>query len=83
MPTRLLLRSWGFSMPALVASRYQDVLAANPIAQALSPGFVPGQNFLRWRLFEPAARDFFVDWDEATDIAVSGLREVAGTAPND
>ena len=72
-----------FSMPALVASRYQDVLAANPIAQALSPGFVPGQNFLRWRLFEPAARDFFVDWDEATDIAVSGLREVAGTAPND
>ena len=31
-----------FSMPAIVASRYQDVLAANPIARALSPGFAPG-----------------------------------------
>src|ERR1700742_3600961 len=36
-----------FSMPAIIANRYQDVLAANAIARALSPGFVPGQNFLR------------------------------------
>ncbi len=39
--------------PAIVASRYQDVLAANPLARALSPGFTPGQNFLRWRLLDP------------------------------
>src|SRR3984885_234292 len=71
-----------FQMPAIIANRYQDVLAANAIARALSPGFVPGQNFLRWRLVEPAAREFFVDWDDATDIAVSGLREVAGWAAN-
>jgi transcriptional regulator with XRE-family HTH domain len=67
-----------FSMPAIVASRCQDVLAANPCARALSPGFTPGQNFLRWRLLEPAARELFVDWDEATEIGVSGLREAAG-----
>ena len=72
-----------FSMPAIVANRYQYVLAANSIACALSPGFAPGQNFLRWRLVDPAAREFFVDWDEATDVAVSGLREVAGNAPDD
>lgn len=72
-----------FPMPAIVASRYQDVLAANPIAQALTPGFAPGQNFLVWRLLDPAAREFFVDWDDATEIAVSGLREVAGAVPND
>ena len=72
-----------FPMPAIIANRYQDVLAANAIARALSPGFVPGQNFLRWRLVEPVAREFFVDWDDATDIAVSGLREVAGGASND
>jgi transcriptional regulator with XRE-family HTH domain len=71
------------SMPAIVASRYQDVLAANPIARALTPGFEPGQNFLMWRLVDPAAREFFVDWDDATDIAVSGLREVAGSATDD
>ncbi len=72
-----------FAMPAIVASRCQDVLAANSLARALSPGFSPGQNFLRWRLLEPAARDFFVDWDEATDVAVSGLREAAGSDPED
>ncbi len=69
--------------PAVVASRYQDVLAANPIAQALSPGFAPGQNFLRWRLLDPAARELYVDWEEATDAAVSGLRELAGAVPGD
>ncbi len=72
-----------FAMPAIVAGRCQDVLAANSIARALSPGFSPGGNFLRWRLLEPAARDFFVDWDEATDVAVSGLREAAGSDPED
>jgi hypothetical protein len=66
-----------------VASRCLDVLAANPVARALSPGFTPGLNFLRWRLLEPAAREFFVDWDEATDVAVSGLREAAGSDPDD
>src|SRR6516225_11377959 len=70
-------------LPAIVASRYQDVLAANPIAQALSPGFAPGQNFLSWRLLDPAARELYVDWDDATDAAVSGLRESAGTDPGD
>ena len=69
--------------PAIVASRYQDVLAANPVAQALSPGFIPGQNFLRWRLLDPAARGLYVDWEDATDAAVSGLRELAGMYPDD
>jgi transcriptional regulator with XRE-family HTH domain len=72
-----------FSMPAIVASRCLDVLAANPVARALSPGFTPGQNFLRYRLVEPAAREFFVNWDQATDVAVSGLREAAGSDPDD
>jgi transcriptional regulator with XRE-family HTH domain len=72
-----------FPMPAIVASRCQDVLAANPCARALSPGFVPGQNFLRWRLLDPAARELYVDWEDAVDAAVSGLRELAGTVPDD
>jgi transcriptional regulator with XRE-family HTH domain len=71
------------SSPAFVANRYLDVLAANPLACALSPGFTPGQNFLCWRLLDPAAREFYVDWDEATDVAVSGLRELAGMDPDD
>ena len=72
-----------FAMPAIVASRCLDVLAANRIARALSPGFTPGRNFLSWRLLDPAARELYVNWDEATDVAVSGLREAAGSDPDD
>jgi transcriptional regulator with XRE-family HTH domain len=67
-----------FPTPAILANRYQDVLAANPVAQALSTGFTPGQNILRWALLDPAARDFFIDWDDAIEAAVSRLREIAG-----
>ncbi|ORW90464.1 transcriptional regulator [Mycobacterium sp. IEC1808] len=72
-----------FPMPAFLANRYQDVLAANSLARALSPGFTPGENFLRWRLLDPAARELYVDWDDATEMAVNGLRELAGPCPND
>ncbi|WP_068176294.1 helix-turn-helix transcriptional regulator [Mycobacterium sp. UM_CSW] len=72
-----------FPMPAFLANRYQDVLAANTLARALSPGFTPGENFLRWRLLDPAARELYVDWDDATEMAVNGLRELAGPCPND
>ena len=46
-------------------------------------GSRPGANFLRWRLIESAAREFYGDSDEATEVAVSGLREVAGNDPDD
>ena len=71
-------------MPAyLVANRYQDVLAANAIARALSPGYAPGQNFLRGGWSNPPPGNSSPTGTRATDIAVSGLREVAGTASND
>ena len=72
-----------FLMPAIVANRYLDVVAANPIARALSPEFAPGQNFLCWRLLDPAARELYVDWDEVTDSAVSGFREFSGLCSAD
>jgi transcriptional regulator with XRE-family HTH domain len=72
-----------FAMPAIVASRSLDVLAANRIARALSPGFTPGRNFLSWRFLDPAARVLYVDWDETTDVVVSGLREASGSDPDD
>ena len=72
-----------FLMPAIVANKYVDVLAANPLARALSPEFTPGQNFLRWRLLDPAARQLYVDWEEVTDSAVSGFRGLSGLCPND
>jgi transcriptional regulator with XRE-family HTH domain len=72
-----------FSVPANVANKYMDVLAANPRARALSPGWRPGRNFLCWLLLDPAARQLYVNWDEATDITVSEFRELAGSDLND
>lgn len=72
-----------FPMPAIVVSRYQDVLAANPIARALSPGFQVGRNLSRWRFLDPAAKQVYPDWDEATALAVGGLRELSADDPDD
>lgn len=72
-----------FPMPTIVLSRYQDVLAANPIARALSPGFQVGQNLSRWRFLDPAAQHVYADWDEATALAVGGLRELSADDPGD
>ncbi|MGO9384306.1 MAG: XRE family transcriptional regulator, partial [Mycobacterium sp.] len=72
-----------FPMPAIVVSRYQDVLAANPIARALSPGFQVGQNLSRWRFLDPTAKQVYADWEEATALAVGGLRELSADDPDD
>lgn len=72
-----------FPMPAIVASRCLNVLAANPLARALACGLEPGENFLRWRLLDPRAREQFVDWENTTDVVISGLREAAGSNPHD
>jgi transcriptional regulator with XRE-family HTH domain len=72
-----------FLIPAALANRYLDVLAANPMARALSPEFTPGQNFLRWRLLDPAAQKLYVNWEDATASAVSGLRDLGGRWPED
>jgi transcriptional regulator with XRE-family HTH domain len=72
-----------FPTPAAVVSRYQDVLAANSCARALSPEFAVGENFLRWRLLEPAARELYIDWDMATENVVNGLREVSASDRDD
>jgi hypothetical protein len=66
-------------LPAVVLNKCAVVLVSNCAARALSPGFLPGQNFLRWLLLDPAARESYVDWDTATAIAVSETREVAGS----
>jgi transcriptional regulator with XRE-family HTH domain len=72
-----------FPIPAIVVSRYQDVLAANPIARALSPGFQVGHNLSRWRFLDPTAKQVYPDWDDATALAVGGLRELSAENPDD
>jgi transcriptional regulator with XRE-family HTH domain len=70
-------------LPVAVINKYLDVLAANPCARVLSPGLIPGQNFLCWLLREPSARQLYLNWDESTDVVVSEFREVVGSDLDD
>ena len=70
-------------VPAFVTGRYLDVLAANPLARALSPNFAPGRNVLRQLFLDPGDRELHQDWDRGTASVVGGLRERAGADPED
>ncbi len=70
-------------VPAFVTGRYLDVLAANPLARALSPNFTPGRNVVRQLFLDPADRELHADWEKGTASLVGGLRERAGADPAD
>ncbi|SCE52093.1 Helix-turn-helix domain-containing protein, partial [Streptomyces sp. DvalAA-14] len=79
---RGLIGSWT-TTPAFVHGRSMTILAANPIAVALSPSFAPGVNTLRAAFVEPEMRVFHRDWDAMTAKAVAYLRSQAGAAAHD
>ncbi|WP_260981152.1 helix-turn-helix domain-containing protein [Curtobacterium pusillum] len=66
------------TVPTFVQGRFGDVLAANPLATALSPQYRSGVNLLRAVFLDPRDRELHQDWDRATEEAVSGLRLLAG-----
>jgi transcriptional regulator with XRE-family HTH domain len=72
-----------FPMPAVVLSRYLDVLAANPIARALFRGREVGKNHSRWVFVDPTARQVYPDWDFAAAMTVRGLRQGSADDPDD
>jgi transcriptional regulator with XRE-family HTH domain len=71
------------ALPAFVEGRYLDVLAANPLATALSPRLVAGANRLRDVFLDPAERALFTDWEKATEGLVAGFRQSVGTDTDD
>jgi transcriptional regulator with XRE-family HTH domain len=70
-------------MPAFVQDRYLNVLAANPMAQVLSPGMRPGVNRLLAAFLNPAERDLHEDWEQSTAAAVGQLRAAMGSETDD
>jgi len=73
--------------PAFVHNGRLDVLAANPLAEALfAPAYVdPSRpvNHAWFTFLDPRARDFWIDWERAADDAVAMLRTEAGRDPHD
>jgi transcriptional regulator with XRE-family HTH domain len=73
--------------PAWVRNARHDMLAANRLARALYAPVLadprrPANN-ARFIYLDPAAREFFADWDRAADDIAAMLRSEAGSNPHD
>ncbi|WP_203886088.1 helix-turn-helix domain-containing protein [Planotetraspora kaengkrachanensis] len=77
-----LLRGWNHT-PAMVLGRWMDVLAANPIAEALYDGLQHNDNLIRMVFLNPASQEFYADWEKIAYHKAAHLRAVAGTDPDD
>jgi transcriptional regulator with XRE-family HTH domain len=75
------------SVPAFVQNGRLDILATNPLGEALfSEMYVQPQrpvNFGRFVFLDPRARDFYRDWDDVARQTVAILRAEAGRSPHD
>ncbi|GHH15038.1 helix-turn-helix transcriptional regulator [Streptomyces lanatus] len=70
-------------LPAFVENRMFTVLAANPLATAVSPSIRPGINRLHSIFLDPAARDLYPDWEQAVRALVAGFRTSVGSDVDD
>jgi transcriptional regulator with XRE-family HTH domain len=70
-------------LPAFAESRIFDVLAANPLATALSPAIRPGANRLRSLFLDAGERDLYPDWEQAAASMVPSFRASIGTDTDD
>ncbi|MFD5141936.1 helix-turn-helix transcriptional regulator [Streptomyces sp. NPDC058401] len=74
----------GFSDdPAFVINATLDILAANPLADALHAPFAPADNLARMVFLDPAGRRFYTDWTSTARTTAAHLRQTAGITPND
>ena len=79
---QLINTSWT-NTPAVVLNRYMDVLTANPLAIALSPGNQPGINAVRSAFLDLRLRSLYLNWGGMTIRAVAGLRALVGPDGSD
>ncbi|MCW8384152.1 helix-turn-helix domain-containing protein [Streptomyces justiciae] len=79
---RQLVDSWPHT-PAYVLGRMMDVLAANPLAQALTPILTPGTNLVRSTFLAPASAAMYGGWDVNAEGMVAALRALVGPDVDD
>jgi transcriptional regulator with XRE-family HTH domain len=68
---------------AFVVNRWGDVLAANPLTTAFYAGLDGNDNLIRLTFLNPAAREFYRDWEQEARAKVAHLRAVAGADHDD
>ncbi|SDS67948.1 helix-turn-helix transcriptional regulator [Actinoplanes derwentensis] len=77
---RQLLADWPH-LPAVIVNRRLDLLARNPIADALYSDFTETGNLARMTFLDPVGRTFFADWARAAEACVAPLRLALGHEP--
>ncbi|RDG35205.1 helix-turn-helix transcriptional regulator [Streptomyces corynorhini] len=78
---RLLLDGYPHT-PAFVLNPALDLLAANPVADALFSPFDRADNLARMIFLDPAGRSFYAQWQRAAEAAVANLRQSTGLVPH-
>jgi MmyB-like transcription regulator ligand binding domain/Helix-turn-helix domain len=72
------------TVPAIVQTPAQDIIAANPLGRAMYSPLFDGNdqpNFARFNYLDPRSQDFFVDWPWARRTAAAILRFSVGRDP--
>lgn len=77
-----LLDMWPVN-PAFVYNRAFDVLASNPIADAMFMQWTHSTNLMHIIFTEPDAKTFYCNWSVVAEDAVASFRHGFGLAPND
>jgi hypothetical protein len=77
-PTVLRFVEGCHHVPAVVVNGRFDVLARNPLADALYSGLEHGDNLIRLAFLDPEAREFYLDWEQHSLVKVAHLRAAAG-----
>ncbi|NTW41671.1 MAG: helix-turn-helix transcriptional regulator [Cellulomonadaceae bacterium] len=83
VPESIAMLLASVNLPAFVEGRYLDVLAANPLATAVSPRLATGENRLRAVFLDPDEQALYTDWEDTTARLVAGFRRSVGTDTND
>ncbi|MBV9803739.1 MAG: transcriptional regulator, partial [Solirubrobacterales bacterium] len=63
--------------------RYLDVLAANPLATAVAPWFIAGENLVRGAFLDPRRRELRPHWERTLAGTVAALRANVGDEVDD
>jgi transcriptional regulator with XRE-family HTH domain len=80
------------TVPAVVGNARQDLVTANALGYAFYAPLYPDPerpdptvpvNFARFCFLDPAAHEFYPDWDFMADVMVNNLRTEAGRDPYD
>ncbi|WP_344059447.1 helix-turn-helix transcriptional regulator [Microbacterium pumilum] len=72
---------------AFVRDQHQDLLATNALGRAFYSPLIGDRgrtpNFARFQFLDPAAKEFYPDWDLFAEMCVAIMRTEAGRDPHD